>query len=70
VDPAAEEAARAELERAIELQPKSDRAHLFLGLIHRAAGRTREAEAAFERAIHCNPNCKEALAELRALHDT
>ena len=66
-DPGAEAPAVAELEEASRLNPKLDIAYLFLGFIHRDAGRTEEAELQFEKAIQCNPDCTEALRELRLL---
>ncbi|HVE84866.1 MAG TPA: DnaJ domain-containing protein, partial [Myxococcales bacterium] len=56
-----------ELERAIQLNPKSDRIYLFAGHIHKAAGRTDLAEQHFEKAIQVNPSCAEALQELSLL---
>jgi curved DNA-binding protein CbpA len=56
-----------ELEEATRLNPKLDRAYLFLGYIHRDAGRAKQAESEFEKAIRCNPDCTEALRELRLL---
>lgn len=55
------------LERAVSLNPKSDRAYLFTGYIHKATGRPDKAEKQFEKAIQCNPDCTEALRELRIL---
>ncbi|RMF46187.1 MAG: response regulator, partial [Deltaproteobacteria bacterium] len=61
-----------ERERAMQLLQKSaylnaeiDQTHLFLGLILKDLGRDREAEKRFEMAIRCNPDCTEALRELR-----
>lgn len=56
-----------ELERAIRLNPKVDKSYLFLGYIFKASGRPDKAEQQFERAIQCNPDCTEALRELRLL---
>jgi len=61
------EAAMDELERAIRLNPKVDKSYLFLGYIFKASGRPDKAEPQFERAIQCNPDCTEALRELRLL---
>jgi curved DNA-binding protein CbpA len=57
--------ARPLLEKAIELNPRIDRAYVFRGRIARALGRGAEAEAEFEKALLCNPACTEALRELR-----
>lgn len=60
-------AAVSEIERAIELNPKVDKSYLFLGYIHKAVGRPDKAERQFEKAIQVNPDCTEALRELRLL---
>ena len=51
--------------RAIQLNPKVDKAYLFLGYIYKASGRADKAEKQFEKAIQANPDCTEALRELR-----
>lgn len=56
-----------ELERAIQLNPKSDRTYLFAGYVHKASGRTDLAEQHFEKAIQVNPSCDEAFKELSLL---
>lgn len=55
------------IEHAIELNPKVDKSYLFLGYIHKATGRPDKAEKQFEKAIQANPDCTEALRELRLL---
>jgi DNA-binding response OmpR family regulator/curved DNA-binding protein CbpA len=55
------------IEKAITLNPRLDKAYLFLGYIHKAEGRPDKAEKQFEKAIQCNPDCTEALRELRLL---
>lgn len=55
------------IETALSLNPKLDKAYLFLGYIHQANGRPDKAEKQFEKAIQCNPDCTEALRELRLL---
>ena len=57
--------ARPLLDKALLLNPRIDRASVFLGRIARALGRAQEAEAEFEKALLCNPACAEALHELR-----
>lgn len=57
--------ARALLDKALQLNPRIDRAYVFRGRIARALGRAEEAEAEFEKALLCNPACSEALQELR-----
>ena len=57
--------ARPLLDKALQLNPRIDRAYVFRGRIARALGRAQEAEAEFEKALLCNPACSEALGELR-----
>jgi curved DNA-binding protein CbpA len=64
--PAAEKAIE-HIEAGIRLNPKVDKSYLFLGYIHKAIGRPDRAEKQFEKAIQCNPDCIEALRELRLL---
>jgi len=49
------EAALADLRKAVELDARSDEAHLWLGLALRKANRNPEARAALERAVQLNP---------------
>ncbi len=58
---------RKQLMRATELNPKLSLAHLYLGYICKDEGNEKEAQRRFERAIQCNPNCTEALRELRLM---
>ncbi len=62
----ADDAMRA-IERSISLNPRLDKGYLFLGYIYKATGRPDRAERQFEKAIQCNPDCTEALRELRLL---
>jgi tetratricopeptide (TPR) repeat protein len=66
-DQAAVDEAIANIEKAIALNPRLDKSYLFLGYIHKAVGRPDKAEKQFEKAIQCNPDCTEALRELRLL---
>jgi tetratricopeptide (TPR) repeat protein len=69
-DPKNEEsvqAARDHLNQAISLNPKVDKAYLFLGYIYKAMNYREMAEHEFEKAIQCNPDCTEALRELRLI---
>jgi len=66
---AVEEALRS-LETAVMLNPKVDKSYLFTGFIHKTTGRPDKAEKHFEKAIQCNPDCTEALRELRLLGKT
>lgn len=59
---------RRQLLRATELNPKLSLAFLYLGYICKDEGEEREAQRRFERAIQCNPNCTEALRELRLMN--
>ncbi len=54
-----------EIETAIRLNPRVDKSYLFLGYIQKATGRPDKAERQFEKALQCNPDCLEALHELR-----
>jgi tetratricopeptide (TPR) repeat protein len=56
---------RDELNQAISLNPKVDKSYLFLGYIYKAMNYKEMAEHEFEKAIQCNPDCTEALRELR-----
>ncbi len=70
-DPKSEEAvrvARDRLSQAISLNPKIDKAYLFLGYIYKAMNYKEMAEHEFEKAIQCNPDCTEALRELRLIN--
>ncbi len=53
------------IEEGITLSPKLDKSYLFLGYILKASGRPDKASKQFEKAIQCNPDCTEALRELR-----
>jgi DNA-binding response OmpR family regulator/tetratricopeptide (TPR) repeat protein len=57
----------AALERAVQLSPTLEKAHLFLGYVLKALGRAEEATHAFEHALECNPSSAEALRELSIL---
>lgn len=65
-DPAVQQAMD-HIETAIRLNPRLEKSYLFLGYIHKATGRPDKAEKQFEKAIQCNPDCTEALRELRIL---
>ncbi len=58
---------RKKLMRVAELNPKLSLAHLYLGYICKDEGNEKEAQRRFERAIQHNPNCTEALRELRLM---
>ena len=48
-----------EIGEAARADPMVDEAHYFLGEIHRAAGRLREAEEAYRRALLASPEKRE-----------
>jgi hypothetical protein len=52
------------LQRAVDIAPRWDRAWLWFGRIVQRAGRPGEARKHFERALVCNPDNREAQAEL------
>jgi DNA-binding response OmpR family regulator/tetratricopeptide (TPR) repeat protein len=51
-----------------ELNPGLDQTHLFLGHVYQAQNKERQAEKSFEMAVQANPNCTEALRELRLIN--
>jgi CheY-like chemotaxis protein len=59
--------ARKNLLRAIELNPQLSLAHLFLGYVCKDEGDETKALRLFKKAIKCNPNCTEALREIRLM---
>jgi len=58
---------REALNRAIQINPRAERAYLFLGSIYKKQGLKEFAEKQYEKALICNPNCIEALRELRLI---
>jgi DnaJ-class molecular chaperone len=58
---------RTNLLRAIELNPTLSLAHLFLGYLCKDKGNEKEALRHFEKAIQVDPNCTEALREIRLM---
>ncbi len=59
--------ARDALATAITKNPKLDKAYLFMGYIYKGINRDDLAERQFEKAIQCNPDCTDALRELKLL---
>ncbi len=51
-----------------ELNPRSDLTHLYLGHVYQAQGKERQAEKSYEVAVQANPDCTEALRELRLIN--
>lgn len=64
-EPARIATARRMLQHSLELNPRLDLTHLYLGYLLQDAGEGKPAERSFELAIQCNPNNIEALRELR-----
>jgi len=58
---------REALNRAISINPRSEKSYLFLGSIYKSQGLKEFAEKQYEKALICNPNCIEALRELRLI---
>src|SRR5690606_38348090 len=52
-------------DRALALNPDSDRAHFYRAMILRRAGREAEALASFEKAATLNPRNLDAVREVR-----
>lgn len=59
--------ARDAIATAITKNPKLDKAYLFMGYIYKGIGRDDLSERQFEKAIQCNPDCTDALRELKLL---
>ena len=51
-----------------ELNPSLDLTHLYLGHVYHALDKQRQAEKSFEMAVQANPDCTEALRELRLIN--
>ncbi|WP_303720913.1 response regulator [Malonomonas rubra] len=51
-----------------ELNPSLDLTHLYLGRIYQLQGKERQSEKSFEMAVQANPDCTEALRELRLIN--
>jgi curved DNA-binding protein CbpA len=58
---------REHLNRAIQINPRTEKAYIFLGHVYRRQGLKEFAEKQFEKALICNPNSIEALRELRLI---
>lgn len=56
------------LERAVELEPQSTRAHFLLGRLAEEAERPDDATASYRRAVETDPACLEALTNLAVLY--
>ncbi len=53
---------------ARELNPGSYQTHLYLGYVYQAQGQERQSVKSFEMAVQANPDCTEALRELRLMN--
>ena len=51
-----------------ELNPSLDSTHLYLGHVYQVQGKERQAEKSFEMAVQANPECTDALRELRLIN--
>jgi curved DNA-binding protein CbpA/CheY-like chemotaxis protein len=70
-DPEAPGRLKEALERVLQgrkLAPGREKPYLFLGRLYKAANRDRIAEKMFTRAVQLDPDCVEALRELRLLN--
>jgi regulator of sirC expression with transglutaminase-like and TPR domain len=61
-------AAHGDALRALAVKPYWPQAYVNRGLVHELAGRAREAEADYRRALRLDPNCVGALNNLAALY--
>lgn len=53
---------------AREINPSFDLTHLYLGYVYQAQGKERQSEKSFEMAVQANPDCTDALRELRLIN--
>jgi tetratricopeptide (TPR) repeat protein len=56
------------LQRAIKLAPDREKPYLFMGRLCKAIGRVEAAEKMFSRALKIQPECLDALRELRLIN--
>jgi tetratricopeptide (TPR) repeat protein len=66
-NPTAEREALAHIRRGRKLAPDREKPYLFLGRLHREAGRSEQAQKCFTRALQINPSGVEAVRELRLI---
>ncbi len=62
-----EDRALAQIRKGRKLAPEREKPYLFLGRLHRQAGRTDNAEKCFMRALQLKPDCVEAMREIRLI---
>jgi CheY-like chemotaxis protein len=56
------------LQRALKLAPDREKPYLFMGRLCKATGRAEAAEKMFARALKIQPDCLDALRELRLIN--
>jgi CheY-like chemotaxis protein/tetratricopeptide (TPR) repeat protein len=61
------EVARKHLLRGAKLAPSSDKPYLFLGRLYKAEGKDGVAEKMFQKVIELDPDCVDAIRELRLI---
>jgi tetratricopeptide (TPR) repeat protein len=61
------ELARAHILRGRKLAPSSDKPYLFLGKLSKAEGKDAVAEKMFQKVIELDPDCVDAIRELRLI---
>ena len=66
-DAAAEKQALALIRKGRKLAPERQKPYLFLGRLHRQAGRSESAEKCLMRALQLKPDCLEAMREIRLI---
>jgi lipopolysaccharide biosynthesis regulator YciM len=55
------------IKRGIKLASHREKPYLFLGRLHKAVGLADQAEKMFLRAVQIEPQCVEAIRELRLI---
>ncbi|MEN8185077.1 MAG: DnaJ domain-containing protein, partial [Myxococcota bacterium] len=66
-DAEVEKRALALIRKGRKLAPEREKPYLFLGRLHRQAGRSDNAEKCFMRALQLKPDCVEAMREIRLI---
>lgn len=66
-DPAMVGEALEHVKRGLKLASHREKPYLFMGRLHKAIGRAEVAEQMFARAVQVDPECLEALRELRLI---
>jgi hypothetical protein len=55
------------VKRGLKLASHREKPYLFLGRLHKAVGHVEQAERMFMRAVSLEPECLEAIRELRLI---